>query len=79
MPGWRRKLIFTKHALDQMSRRQIKKKDVEMAAGNHHTTYPGTHNGHTTLVMVGTGTGARTLCVVVDRRRRRVVVTAYWS
>jgi hypothetical protein len=61
-----------------MARRQISAKDVEAAFENHHTTYPGKDKKNDTVVLVGTGTNQRPLCVVVSKRRRRVVVTAYW-
>ena len=78
MPGWPRKLIITPHAQKQMARRGVSREDVELAHGNHHTTYPGTHKKNDTVVLVGTGTNKRELCVVVGKRKRRVVVTVYW-
>ena len=73
-----RRLIFSTHALEEMQEREIKRRDVRTAVNNHDTTYPGTHKTRPTVVKVGTAPDGRRLRVVLDAKKERVVVTAYW-
>jgi hypothetical protein len=79
MAATSRRLIFTPHVLDAMREREISKKSVRTAVDNHDTTYPGTHRTRDTIVKVGTASDGRRLCVVVDAKKERVVVTSYWA
>ena len=74
-----RRPIFSKHALEEMRERQITKRDVRTVINNHDTTYPGTHKTRPTVVKVGTAPDGRRLRVVLDAKKERVVVTAYWA
>jgi hypothetical protein len=74
-----RRIVFSAHALEVMHGRKISRRDVRTALDNHDTSYPGTHRTRATVVKVGTASGERRLCVVVDAKQERVVVTAYWA
>ena len=75
MPG--KRPILTDHARQNMERRGISEADVLAVMDNHHTTFPGTHQKNNTVVLVGTGTDGTGVCVVVGKRKRHLVITAY--
>jgi len=62
-----------------MRRRVITAQDIRAALTNQHTTYPGTNPKGDTVVVVGTCSDGRDLCVVVPSEERTFVVTAYWK
>ena len=74
-----RGLIFTDHARLNMQRRGIEEADVREVWENHDIAYPGTHPRRATVVRVGTARNGLRLCIVVDGKRPRLVVTAYWG
>jgi hypothetical protein len=67
--------VFTRHALDQMERRGIKRKEIEAVLdGNHITDYPDTKGNRCLVSPVLNG---RRLRIVVDKRTNPIeVVTA---
>ena len=70
--------IITDHAKSNMARRAVTEAHVREALAASDITYPGSNKDRETMVKEGLCQDGRRLCVVVDKKKPRVVVTAYW-
>jgi Domain of unknown function (DUF4258) len=74
------RVIFTKHASDEMGERRITRSQVREVLEGYDTSYPGTNRKRKTTVLTATVDGRR-LAVVVEASNSEtttVVVTTYW-